>query len=143
MEDNLAPNDTFAPSIFSQASDIVKEEGFSGPTASVPEQKPLEIDEETARICAELPFDIASYLTKVEEVKLVESESLKLGRLWRRPLERLLAKNPNSDIVLAAYVTAGIALEKYAEFKLAEQRRNRARTEGERENEQLERKDAG
>lgn len=130
MEDGITSNDTFAPSIFAQANAIAKEEGLVVPSADgtfTPQEKPIEIDEETAKICAELPFDIAAYLTKVPEIKLVDSEATKLGKLWRRPLERLLAKNPNSDIILAAYVTAGIAAEKYAEYKLAEQRRNRAR----------------
>ena len=138
MEDNLKPTDTFAPSLFAAATEMTTEEGFQvpGTPTAIPQQPVIEIDEETAQICAELPFDIAAYLTHVPEVKLVESEAKKLGKLWRRPLERLLAKNPNSDIILAAYVTAGIAAEKYAEFKLSEQRRNRTRTEGSGENEQ-------
>lgn len=136
MEDNITPNDTFAPSIFEQAANITKEEGFQLPSSTPQQEPPIQIDEGTARICAELPFDIAAYLTHVENIKLVESESVKLGILWRRPLERLLAKNPNSDIILACYVTAGIAMEKYAEYKLAEQRRNRARSAGSGEDEQ-------
>lgn len=139
MEDEVRPNDSFAPSIFAQANAIAKEEGLVVPSADgtpVSNNQPIEIDEETAQICAELPFDIAAYLTHVPEIKLVESEAKKLGKLWRRPLERLLAKNPNSDIILAAYVTFGIAGEKYAEYKLAEQRRNRARAEREREDQQ-------
>lgn len=137
MEDNLSPSDTFAPSIFEQAANITKEEGFQLPNSTpVTQEPPIQIDEGTARICAELPFDIAAYLTHVPAVKLVESESVKLGILWRRPLERLLANNPNSDIILACYVTAGIAMEKYAEYKLSEQRRNRARAAGSGEDEQ-------
>jgi hypothetical protein len=137
MEDELKPTDSFAPSIFAAATEMTQAEGFQLPTGtSIPLEVKIEIDEETAQICAELPFDIAAYLTHVPEVKLVESEAKKLGRLWRRPLERLLAKNPNSDIILAAYVTAGIAAEKYAEFKLSEQRRNRTRAAGSGENEQ-------
>src|SRR5256885_10155404 len=122
MEDTLKPEETFSPDIFAQATEIAKSENL--PSPFTPQQPTLEIDEETARICVEIPFDIAAHFTKLDAMKLHETEAQKLGKLWRKPLERLLAKNPNSDIILACYATAGIAMEKYAEYKLAVEHRN-------------------
>jgi hypothetical protein len=131
--------DTFAPSIFAQASEIAKEENLSLST-NQPATNKIEIDEETAKIIVEIPFDISSYLAKADEVKLRESEAIKLAKLWRKPLERILSQYENSDVAIAALATLGIAGEKYAEYKLAIERRNRTRTAGSGENQQSETK---
>lgn len=141
MEPPLKADDTFSSSIFAQAQEIAKEENFTlpgTPTTATPNK--IEIDEETAQIIVEIPFDISSYLAKSDAVKLRESETIKLAKLWRKPLERILSQYENSDIAIAALATLGIAGEKYAEYKLAIERRNRAGAEGSGENKQPETK---
>jgi hypothetical protein len=132
-------NDTFSSSIFAQAAEIAKEENLTIP-GSTPAPNKIEIDQETAQIIVEIPFDISSYLAKSDEIKLREDEALKLAKLWRKPLERILSQYENSDIAIAALATLGIAGEKYAEYKLAVERRNRARPEGSGENQLIETK---
>lgn len=124
MEDNVSSVDTFAPSIFDTARELGHE------TVPVVEQKGIEIDEETSKILVAVPFDIASYLTKLNDIKLTEEETVKLGKLWRKPLERLLSKYENSDVAIAAIATLGIAGEKYLEYQLNESRRNSSRDAG-------------
>lgn len=135
MEDNLSPSETFAPSLFDQAADYAK----SNPSSTaglfgVEPAKPvhtIELDIETTKIIVEVPFEIASHLTKVNDVKLVESEALKLATLWRKPLERILSQYENSDIAIAALATLAIAGEKYAEYRIELERRNSSGNEGE------------
>lgn len=126
MEDNLNPQDTFAPSIF----DTAKEMTADLPPIKSEENNKIDIDEETSQIIVTVPFDIASYLTKVNDVKLIESEAVKLGKLWRKPLIRILSQYENSDIAIAAIATLGIAGEKYLEYQLEQSRRDSARNEG-------------
>lgn len=126
-------SDTFHSSIFAQAAEIAKEENLTIP-GSAPTPNKIEIDQETAQIIVEIPFDISSYLAKSDEIKLREDEAVKLAKLWRKPLERILSQYENSDIAIAALATLGIAGEKYAEYKLAIERRNRAGAEGSGEN---------
>lgn len=115
MEDNISTNDSLAPSIFDLAKSNVESSKDAGTGLFGPEKK-IEIDQETAEILVQVPFDITAYLTKSNDVKLVESEYTKLGTLWRKPLERLLSKYEDSDIVIAAIATLGIAGEKYFEY---------------------------
>jgi hypothetical protein len=134
MEDNLNTEETFAPSIFAQAKAITEE---FGTPSDKPESKPvydIQLDEETAQILVEIPFDAMASLTKVNDVCLNEKESRKLAKLWRGPLERLLRQYENSDIAIAALATLAIAGEKYAEYKLEIERRNSTGDAGEREN---------
>lgn len=133
--ENKAPeaSDTFHSSIFAQAAEIAKEENLTIP-GSAPTPNKIEIDQETAQIIVEIPFDISSYLAKADEIKLREDEAIKLAKLWRKPLERILSQYENSDIAIAALATLGIAGEKYAEYKLTIERRNRAGAEGSGEN---------
>src|SRR5258708_5195851 len=100
MEDNLKPEETFAPSIFDQAKEFYVPSKDGEQPSSEPKPK-IDIDEETAQILVEVPFDIASYLTKVNDIKLVETEAKKLGKLWRIPLIRLLSQYENSDVAIA------------------------------------------
>jgi hypothetical protein len=135
MEDNLKPDETFSPSIFDQAKEFYTPSKNNDETSSTlsPFDKPkhdIKIDEATAKTLVEIPFDIASYLTKVNDVKLIESEAVKLGSLWRAPLERILSQYENSDIAIAALATLGIATEKYLEYQLSVERRNSTRDEG-------------
>lgn len=132
MEDNITPQDTFAPSIFDTAREMASE------SSTLPEQKQpnqITIDLDTSKTLVEIPFEIASYLTKVNDIKLTESETEKLGKLWRGPLERILSQYENSDIAVAAIATLGIAGEKYLEYQLEQQRRNRTGNERERKDE--------
>jgi hypothetical protein len=136
VEDNLKSDETFAPSIFDQAKEYASTPRADGAPSLFDKPKPtIEIDEETAKILVQVPFDIASYLTKLNDVKLVESEAEKLGKLWRKPLERLLGQYENSDVAIAAIATLGIAGEKYLEYQLSAERRNRTGNEGERKDE--------
>lgn len=133
MEDNISVEETYAPSIF----DIAKEQLQERKLVLTPEeQKPeqLDIDQETAQILVTVPFDIASYLTKLNDIKLTEGEAEKLGKLWRKPLIRLLSKYENSDVAIAAIATLGIAGEKYLEYQLDQSRRNSARNERQGQN---------
>lgn len=129
MEDNLGTEETFAPSIFDIAKEQFSEQKLGLATA---QDKPpdLDIDQETAEILVTVPFDIASYITKLNDVKLTDSEAVKLGKLWRKPLIRLLSKYENSDIAVAAIATLGIAGEKYLEYQLEQSRRNSTRDAG-------------
>jgi len=122
------PDDSFSSSIFAQAAEIAKEENLPSLTGTPSTPNKIEIDEETAKIIVEIPFDISSYLVHTDEVKLRESEALKLARLWRKPLERILSQYENSDVAIAALATLAIGGEKYAEYKLAIERRDRTRT---------------
>jgi hypothetical protein len=133
MEDNLKSDETFAPSIFDQAKAYASENRSDGaPTLfdDKPKQE-IKIDEGTAKIIIEIPFDIGSYVLKVNDVKLNESEAVKLATLWRAPLERILSQYENSDIAVAALATLAIAGEKYLEYQLATERRNRTGNERE------------
>lgn len=112
MEENLSSQESFAPSIF----DAVKTYATPETSGTVVPDKRIEIDQETSEILVQVPFDIASYLTKTNEIKLTEPEFQKLGTLWRKPLERLLSQYENSDIAVAAIATLGIAGEKYVEY---------------------------
>src|SRR5258708_18229698 len=134
------PDDSFSSSIFAQAAEIAKEENLPSLTGGTSTPNKIEIDEETAKIIVEIPFDISSYLSHTDEVKLRESEALKLAKLWRKPLERILSQYENSDVAIAALATLGIAGEKYAEYKIAIERRNRPRPEVSAENKQPETK---
>lgn len=127
MEDNLNATDTFAPSVFEQAAAIHREkiksgEGFSTANSGLfpiePSTPAVEIDEGTSQILVQVPFDIASYLVKSNAIKLDENETIKLGKLWRGPLQRLLGKYEDSDIAIAAIAMLGIAGEKYFEYQL-------------------------
>jgi hypothetical protein len=137
MEDNLKPEETYAPSIFEQASQMLGKESTNGIENNLfnsnPQTQVIEIDQETSEMLIEMPFEIASYLTKVNDVKLIETEKIKLGKLWRKPLERLLSQYPDSDIAIAAIATLAIAGEKYFEYKSELDRRNRIRNTGEGE----------
>lgn len=134
MEDNITQEEVFAPSIYDVATTQFKEQKL-GATQPAEQTNELDIDQETAEILVTVPFDIASYLTKLNDVKLTEPEAVKLGKLWRKPLIRLLSKYENSDVAIAAIATIGIAGEKYLEYQLEQSRRNSARHEGKRENE--------
>ena len=139
MEDNITPNDSLAPSIFDIAQQATKDNATGG-TGLFDQEKKIEIDQETSEILVQVPFDIAAYLTKANDIKLVESEYTKLGRLWRKPLERLLSKYEDSDIIIAAIATLGIAGEKYFEYTVNHPSRSTdngdsPRNEGKRENE--------
>lgn len=126
MEDNLTQEQTFAPSIFDDVKRI--SEDFNLPASSetpAPETpNKIEIDLDTSKTLVEMPFEIASYLVKSNDVLLTQKETEKLGKLWRGPLERILSQYKDSDIAIAALATLAIAGEKYADVKLAEQRRN-------------------
>lgn len=129
MEDNITQEEVFAPSIYDVAKTEFTEHKL-GATQAPETITELDIDQETAEILITVPFDIGSYLTKVNDVKLTESEATKLGKLWRKPLIRLLSKYENSDVAIAAIATLGIAGEKYLEYQLEQSRRNSARNEG-------------
>lgn len=136
MEDNISPTDTFAPSIF----DTVREIGFGkdGPVSSqtpTVEEEKLVIDLDTAKILIEIPFDIASQVCKMNDICLTEKQSEKLGKLWRAPLQRYLAKYEDSDLIIAAAATLAIAGDKYLEYKSELSRRNNTGDERKRENE--------
>lgn len=133
MEDNLTPQDTFAPSIFDTAREMAQESSLASPIQESPNK--IDIDLDTSKTLVEIPFEIVSYLTKTNDIKLTESEIDKLGKLWRCPLQRILSQYENSDIAVAAIATLGIAGEKYLEYQLEQQRRNRTGNEGKRENE--------
>ena len=125
MEDNITSGDSFAPSIFAQAKELQAEMGITPEGVSPVEKKyEIEIEEETAQILVQIPFDAAASLTKVNDVALREQEYIKLGKLWRKPLQRILSQYENSDIAIAALATLGIASEKYLEYKLEIDRRN-------------------
>lgn len=133
MEDNLSSTETFAPSIF----DTAKEMAFASkeiPPAEVQEEK-LVIDLDTSKILVEIPFDIVSQLLKSNDICLKPSQTEKLGKLWRAPLQRILSKYEDSDIIIAAAATLSIAGEKYLEYKSNQSRRDSTGNEGKRENE--------
>lgn len=131
MEDNLPVEETFAPSIF----DTAKEMSFDSKTPNTPtveeEEDKLIIDLDTAKILVEIPFDIASQICKLNDICLTEKQSDKLGKLWKGPLKRILAKYEDSDIIVAAAATLSIAGEKYLEYKLELSRRNSTGDAGE------------
>lgn len=141
-ESSINTNDQhFAPSVFSQAEDIIKSEGLSlDKKEGAPNDEPIELDLETLEICVAIPFDIAGLVTKIDKLELSDMEKHKIAKVWLKPLTRLLSKYPNSDVVLAATTTLGIGLEKYLVY-LAESTdaRNRARDAGKRQDELLER----
>lgn len=119
MEDNLKPSDTFSPSIFDQAKELIGSDSL--PSLTPKETPTIEIDEETSKILVQVPFDIGSYLLKSNEMKLQDYETEKLGKLWRSPLQRLLGKYEDSDIAIAAIATLAIAGEKYFEYTVRQQ----------------------
>lgn len=133
MEDNITVEEVFAPSIYDVATTQFKENKL-GSTPPADQKEDLDIDEETAQIVISVPFDITSYLTKINDVKLTDTEAVKLAKLWRKPLIRLLSKYENSDIALAAIATLGIAGEKYLEYQLEQSRRNSTRDAGQGKN---------
>lgn len=129
MEDNISQSDpTFAPGIFSQASEMVSQYKVDIPNG-VP--APTAIDLDTAKILVEIPFDIASQIFKMNDICLTEKQTDKLGKLWRAPLEKILSKYEDSDIIIAVAATVSIAGEKFLEYKLEQSRRNSPRNEGE------------
>lgn len=133
MEDNLTSQDTFAPSIFDTARELVSDNKTSLLTTE-PEQPKLEIDLDTSKILVEIPFDIASQILKSNDICLTEKQTEKLGKLWRAPLQRILSKYEDSDIIVAAAATIAIAGEKYLDYKLELSHRNSTGDERKREN---------
>lgn len=126
MEDNLSSTETFAPSIFDTAKEMAFDSKMPTPEA---EEEKLVIDLDTSKILVEIPFDIASQICKMNDICLTPTQTEKLGKLWRAPLQRILSKYEDSDIIIAAAATLSIAGEKYLEYKLELSRRNSARDE--------------
>lgn len=136
MEDNLKPDETFSPSIFEQARLIANNGGATATTGlfDSPTNSNIEIDLDTSKILVGVPFDVAAFITKSNEMLLTENETEKLGKLWRGPLQRLLSQYENSDIAIAAIATLGIVGEKYYVYKSELDTRNNSGNEREREN---------
>lgn len=144
MEDNLPQEEFYAPDAFSQAEQIAKEEGinFGASKPVTPEivGAVTEIDLDVAQTLVELPFELASTITKINDLKLLSGESSRLGKLWKGPLQRLLGQYENSDIGIAAAATIVVALAKYEQYVLTVETRrkqfnNNSGNEGQGQNE--------
>lgn len=128
-QENASP---FSASIFSQAAEIAKEEGY------LPSGEPeIKYDVEDLRYLVEMPFDCAALVTEIEDIKLSEKQATQLAKLWCKPLERLSKKYPqlkDMDMYIAASATIGIITEKYLIYasKSSKQHNDSTGNEGQR-----------
>lgn len=118
----------FAPSLFSQVHDALKTGALK--PADSPET-PLEADDIQGVL--EMPFDVAAFITKVDELGLSPEESKKLCKIWLKPMQKLLGRYPKADLIIAATVTMGIITEKVIIFYMVAEKREKERLAKQRE----------
>lgn len=117
----------FAPSLFSQVQDALK----SGTLK--PDVSETEITSDDIQGIIEMPFDIASFVTKIDEMGLSPEESKKLCKIWVKPMQKLLGKYPKADLILASSMLMGIIAEKVIIFYMATEKREKEKIRQQKE----------
>jgi len=105
----------FAPSLMSLASGMDKSE-LPQPT----EYKPEDLEG-----IFSMPFDAASFITKVEDLELNKKELEQLCRIWAKPFGALSQKYPNFPWIMAGTLTMGIIVEKVIIYYIAMEARRK------------------
>lgn len=119
----------FAPSLLTQAKGLLAE---SPSTNSALPPLQIEYKPEDLEGLFEMPFDVASFVTKIPELELEKDELEKLCRIWLKPIQALQTRYPSVPWIIAASMTMGIITEKVLIYYItvAERRKERLQREG-------------
>lgn len=134
---NAISDGTYRDDIFDKAQSILagsgaqpsksSEQVLNTPQATSSTDDVVILEREDIQALVEFPFDLSALITRYDGFELDAIEAERLSKLFLKPMQRLLGKTKNVDLVIALASLGAVISEKAVEFNLYKRQQRKER----------------